>query len=125
MDSSLVPSSCTIVSPAFKQYNRQPFQVIRAQSCRDGRSSNGVDANLRVLRERIEQVKMKEELQKRCRCEYGVGCNCNKLLKRDKQRLELFELLGLVGATIAFTCLTGSLLLCLVSLFVHFHYPFH
>ncbi|XP_038990926.1 uncharacterized protein LOC120113936 [Hibiscus syriacus] len=129
MASSLAPSSCAIVSPSFKHYNRQPFQVIRAQSCRDGgRSSNGVDANLRVLRKRIEQVKMKEELERCCRCKYGwnygVGYNYNKL-KRDKERSELFEILGLVGATIAFTFLTGTLFLCLVSLFVHFHHPFH
>ncbi|KAK5818010.1 hypothetical protein PVK06_022940 [Gossypium arboreum] len=100
MASSLLPSSVTIVSPSFKHHNNrhQPFQV-RAQSCRDGggRSSNGVDANLRVLKERIDVVKMKEKLERCCRYEYGwnyaKGFNYNKV-KRNGEISELFELLA-------------------------------
>ncbi|XP_039043706.1 uncharacterized protein LOC120182960 [Hibiscus syriacus] len=126
--SSLSPSSFAIFSPSLKHYNRRPFQVIRAQSCRDGRSSNGVDANLRVLRERIEQVKMKEKLERCCRWEYGWnhgdGYSYNKV-KRDKDKQELFELVSLVGTTVGFTCLTETLFLFLVSIFVHLHHSFY
>ncbi|KAK8546594.1 hypothetical protein V6N13_067802 [Hibiscus sabdariffa] len=127
--SSLLPSSLARFSPSFKHHNSQPLQVIRAQSRRDGRSSNGVDANLTVLRERIEQVKMKEKLERCCRKEhgwnYGEGYNYNKVKGDNKKTAEeLFELVSLVGATVGFTCLTGTLFLCLVSIFVHFHHSF-
>ncbi|XWS75529.1 hypothetical protein CRYUN_Cryun01aG0097500 [Craigia yunnanensis] len=120
---SSLPSSLTIISPSFKHYTRQAFQV-RAQSCRDGgRSSNRVDANLGVLRERIEQVKIKDKLERCCRCEYGwnyaAGYNCK--VKRNGEISEFFELLSLVGTTLGFTCLTGTVFLCLVSIFVHFN----
>ncbi|KAL4341128.1 hypothetical protein GQ457_08G014760 [Hibiscus cannabinus] len=127
--SSLLPSSLARFSPSFKHHNSRPLKVIRAQSRRDGRSSNGVDANLMVLRERIEQVKMKEKLERCCRKQngwnYGEGYNYNKVKGDNKKTAqELFELVSLVGATVGFTCLTGTLFLCLVSIFVHFHHSF-
>ncbi|MBA0549044.1 hypothetical protein Golax_016891 [Gossypium laxum] len=120
---SLLPSSFAIISPSSNHYSRQPIHV-RAQSFRDGGgSSNRVDANLSVLRERIEQVKMKEKLERCCRSydkwgwNYGAGYNYK--VKRDGQLSELFELLSLVGATLGFTCLTGILFLCFFSFFLH------
>ncbi|XVF20684.1 hypothetical protein REPUB_Repub12eG0023200 [Reevesia pubescens] len=113
--------SFAIISPSFKHYTRQLLQV-RAQSCRDGgRSSNRVDANLSVLRERIEQVKIKEKLERCCRCEYGWNyvAGYNYKVKRDREISEFFELVNLVGATLGFTCLTGTVFLCLLSIFVH------
>ncbi|KAK6266608.1 hypothetical protein QUC31_017445 [Theobroma cacao] len=118
---SSLPSSYAIVTPSFKHCNRQALQV-RAQSCRDGgRSSNRVDANLSVLRERIEQVKIKEKLERCCRCEYGwnYAAGYNYKAKRDGEISEFFELVRLVGINLGFTCLTGTVFLCLVSLFVH------
>ncbi|XVF71523.1 hypothetical protein PTKIN_Ptkin12aG0044700 [Pterospermum kingtungense] len=119
---SSLPSSFAIISPSFKPCTRQAFQVIRAQSRRDGgKSSNHVDANLSILRERIEQVKMKEKLERCCRCEYGwnYAPGYNYKVKRDREISEFFELVSLVGATLGFTCLTGTVFLCLVSIFVH------
>ncbi|XVE72149.1 hypothetical protein DITRI_Ditri11bG0015700 [Diplodiscus trichospermus] len=115
------PSSSTIILPPFNHYTRQAFQV-RAQSFRDGgRSSNRVDANLSVLRERIEQVKIKEKLEKCCRCEYGwnYAAGYNYKVKRDREISEFFQLVSLAGATLGFTCLTGTVFLCLVSMCVH------
>ncbi|MBA0822153.1 hypothetical protein Goarm_018967, partial [Gossypium armourianum] len=123
---SSLPSSFAIISPSSNHYSRQPIHV-RAQSFRDGGnqplyihqlspiilivnsfsniisyrggSSNWVDANLSVLRERIEQVKMKEKLERCCRSydkwgwNYGAGYNYK--VKRDGQLSELFELLSL------------------------------
>ncbi|MBA0605456.1 hypothetical protein Godav_018029 [Gossypium davidsonii] len=120
---SSLPSSFAIISPSSNHYSRQPIHV-RAQSFRDGGgSSNWVDANLSVLRERIEQAKMKEKLERCCRSydkwgwNYGDGYNYK--VKRDGQLSELFELLSLVGATLGFTCLTGILFLCFFSFFLH------
>ncbi|XP_021296826.1 uncharacterized protein LOC110426074 [Herrania umbratica] len=118
---SSLPSFYAIVTPSFKHCIRQPLQV-RAQSCRDGgRSSDRVDENLSVLRERIEQVKIKEKLERCCRCEYGwnYAAGYNYKAKRDGGISEFFELVRLVGITLGFTCLTGTVFLCLVSLFVH------
>ncbi|XP_022769616.1 uncharacterized protein LOC111313205 [Durio zibethinus] len=119
---SSLPSSA-IIPPSFKHYRRQGFQV-RAQSCKDGgRSSNRVDASLSILRERIEHVKIKEKLEKCCRCEYGwnYAAGCNHMVKRDEAISEFFELVSLVGATLGFTFLTGTVFLCLVSIFVQFN----
>ncbi|XWS30774.1 hypothetical protein CRYUN_Cryun23aG0018500 [Craigia yunnanensis] len=119
---SSLPSSFAIISPSFKHCTRKAFQV-RAQSCRDGgRSSNHVDANLSVLRERIELVKIKEKLDRCCRCECGwnYAAGYNYKVKRNGEISEFFELVSLVGATLGFTCLTGTVFLCLVSIFVHF-----
>ncbi|TYI20012.1 hypothetical protein ES332_A07G204700v1 [Gossypium tomentosum] len=120
---SSLPSSFAIISPSSNHYSRQPVHV-RAQSFRHGGgSSNRVDPNLSVLRERIEQVKMKEKLERCCRSydkwgwNYGAGYNYK--VKRDGQLSQLFELLSLVGATLGFTCLTGILFLCFFYFFIH------
>ncbi|PON77459.1 hypothetical protein PanWU01x14_026200 [Parasponia andersonii] len=60
-----------------KTNNKAVQSNIRAQSFRDhhegpSRSSNHiVDANLSVLRERMEEIKAKEKLKRCCRREYG------------------------------------------------------
>ncbi|KAK9106197.1 hypothetical protein Scep_023041 [Stephania cephalantha] len=91
-----------------------------------GRSMNIVDANLSVLKERIEGVKMKERLE-RCRSKeyygwyYQTGYVDYKH-KRDKKHVispELLNLVGLIGGSIGFPIVFGSLLLCIVSLAVH------
>ncbi|KAA3459109.1 hypothetical protein EPI10_013632 [Gossypium australe] len=120
---SSLPSSFAIISPSSNHYSRQPIHV-RAQSFRDGGGlSNREDANLSVLRERIEQVKMKEKLERCCRSYdkwgWNHGAGYNYKVKRDGQLSELFELLSLVGATLGFTCLTGILFLCFFSFFLH------
>lgn len=86
-----------------------------------GRRVSIVDANLSVLRERIEEVVMKERLERCCRCEYGwnYASGYDHKLKKHKDLKEFFELAGLIGGTIGFTCLGGTLFLCLVSVLVH------
>ena len=89
-----------------------------------GRSTNNmVDANLNVLKERIEMVKVKERLERCCKCQQGWNyhpvSNDHHKIKRSKELYSLIELTCLVCGTIGFTCFGGTLFLCLVSLLVH------
>ena len=80
-----------------------------------------VDSNLRVLRERIEQVQMKERLERCFRKEHGwnYAPGYNNKLKRDTQLSDFFGLMGLATGTVGLTLLSGTLGLYLVSLVVH------
>ncbi|KAK9106192.1 hypothetical protein Scep_023036 [Stephania cephalantha] len=120
-------SSNSTTWPQLSSSRTRRLQVVKAQSFRDeGRSMNIVDANLSVLKERIEGVKMKERLE-RCRSKeyygwyYQTGYVDYKH-KRDKKHVispELLNLVGLIGGSIGFPIVFGSLLLCIVSLAVH------
>jgi hypothetical protein len=86
-----------------------------------GRSSNIVDANLGVLREKIEVLKRKERLQRSSKRESGwnyVGGYDNRF-KRDREMSHFFELVGLVCRGFGFTCLAGTVCLFLVSFLFH------
>ncbi|KAH7533898.1 hypothetical protein FEM48_Zijuj04G0180400 [Ziziphus jujuba var. spinosa] len=97
----------------------------RAQSFRDEErySSNMVDENMKILRERMEVVRKKEKLERCCRGQ--VGWNYSKCydykVKRDKQLVKMVEVAGVIGGSLGFTFFTGILFLCLVSLLVHFN----
>ncbi|RVW83509.1 hypothetical protein CK203_064935 [Vitis vinifera] len=89
-----LPAFSVVIKPSFKHSSHKRLQV-RAQSYRDeGRSSNMVDANLRVLKERIDVVRMKERLERCCRHEYGwnyaSGNDCK--LQKDTEFSHLFDL---------------------------------
>ncbi|KAI5559339.1 hypothetical protein BDE02_17G103300 [Populus trichocarpa] len=123
---SKLPSHLSLhIRPSYKRIAGAAMQV-RAQRFGDeaGKSSNNVDANLSVLRERIEEVKIRERLERGCRCEYGwnyeTGYN-NKLRKEVglQYHHHFVDLVGLVCGTIGFTFIAGALFLSLVSLFVH------
>ena len=85
-----------------------------------GRPSNNVDANLSVLREKIEVIKMKERLERCCKCENGWNYvdGYDYKLKREKDMWKFFELVGLVSGNLGFTCLSGTVCLFLVSFFL-------
>ncbi|MBA0847005.1 hypothetical protein Goshw_011043 [Gossypium schwendimanii] len=124
---SSLPFSATI-RPTFKHHNRPQASQIKAQSCRDeGTSNNNVDANLGVLRERIEKIKMKKKLERCYECKlYGwsYGSRYKYKVKREMEISQLFEVVSLGASTLAFTFLTATLCLSLVSLFVHLIYGF-
>lgn len=86
-----------------------------------GRWNNIVDANLSVLRERIEGVKIKERLERCCKRERGwnYAPGYNYKLKKKMKLAQLVDLVGLVCGTIGWTCLSGTIFLCLFSLVVH------
>ncbi|CBI33584.3 uncharacterized protein LOC132255017 [Vitis vinifera] len=118
---SAPPAFSTVIRPSLKHNSHRRLRV-RAQSFRDeGRQSNMVDASLSVLRERIEQVQIKERLERCCRREHGwnYAPGYNYKLKRDTQLSDLFGLVGLAAGTVGITLLSGTLGLCLVSLVFH------
>ncbi|KAJ9147299.1 hypothetical protein P3X46_029476 [Hevea brasiliensis] len=108
-------SSASIIKPSPKQAFYFVLKV-RAQSYRhEGKASGMVDANMRVLRLRIEEIRRKQRVEKWCRCKYGWNYEAGYNFK-------LFELAGIVGGTFGITCLIGTVLLSLVSLLVHLNY---
>ncbi|KAG8384139.1 hypothetical protein BUALT_Bualt04G0087200 [Buddleja alternifolia] len=121
---SLPAYTCTAILPCKKSRFSQSFHV-RAQSCRDeGRSSsknNIVDSNLVVLRERIEEVRNKERLERCCLAETGWNYTHNFEPKRDEKLLlhQFIELVTIVGATFGLTVFSCSFCLCIISLFIH------
>ncbi|XP_010032659.2 uncharacterized protein LOC104422127 [Eucalyptus grandis] len=101
---------------------------VRAQSFREeeGRSSssNIVDANLSVLRKRIDEAKTKERLERCCRSELGwnhatSGCYAISKRRKDAETSEFFELLLLVCRNIGLANIACAFFLCLASIFVH------
>lgn len=94
-----------------------------------GKSRHVVDANLQVLKERMEEVKMKERLERCLACEQGwnytATTNTASLYLQKKRKKELdyisqcVELFCMVGGTIGFTILGCSLCLYLTSLLIH------
>ncbi|KAK6266613.1 hypothetical protein QUC31_017450 [Theobroma cacao] len=123
---SFLPSYA-IIRPSFKHYTGPQALQVRAESRGDeGRLSNNVDANLGVLREGIEQVKIKEKLERCCRCKHGWNYTpgYKYKLKRGLEISEFFGLVSLVAATLGFTFFSGTLFLCLVSFFVHLNQGF-
>lgn len=109
-------SSLPFLNPRIKRNGiRYPSLQVKAQSFKD----NGiVDANMKVLRERIEEVKLKERLERCCKCENGWNYASHHY-KPKKQLHQFIEFVGLVGGTIGFTCLTCTFLLCLFSILLH------
>ncbi|KAF5737842.1 hypothetical protein HS088_TW13G00733 [Tripterygium wilfordii] len=108
---------------------KRKFQALpaRAQSFRnEGRSGNNmVDANMSVLRQKIEEVKMKERLERCCGREIGWNNHNYNISKREDEEeeglwQELVELVGIVGGTIGITIVTGTAFLFLFSFLLHF-----
>ncbi|KAL4018268.1 hypothetical protein IC575_021859 [Cucumis melo] len=110
-------------SPLF----HRPFKI-RAQCFRDdqGRFNKMVDSNLGVLRERIEEVKTREKLERCLSCKHNYGWNYvasyDYKLQKDKQFSEFLQILFLITASLGFTFLSGTFSLCLLSFLLHFHH---
>ncbi|OAY57130.1 uncharacterized protein LOC110608596 [Manihot esculenta] len=123
MASCLPSSYASLIKPSLKQAFRLDLKV-QARSKRYGvKASNMVDADMRVLRLRIKEIRRKERIERCCRCKHGwnyepSGFN-SKIVKKEKDLLGYFELAGLIGVTFGITCLTGAIFLSLVSLVVH------
>ncbi|KAI3451805.1 hypothetical protein Pfo_008470 [Paulownia fortunei] len=119
---SLPGNLCTGILPCKKSSRFCQSLQVRAQSYRDeGRSSNMVDANLHLLRERIEEVKNKERLERCCVAEPGWNYAPVQSFKakRGEELLQFLELVGMAGGTFGLTILSCSFCLCIASLLVH------
>ncbi|XP_054790137.1 uncharacterized protein LOC129295625 [Prosopis cineraria] len=102
--------------------NKPPktLSLIRVHSFQDEGRYTIVDENMSVLKERMEVVKVKEKLERCCRCENGWNYHHHHNYKQNLN-LGYDSYYWLVFGTVGSTCLSGTLLLCLLSLFVHLH----
>ncbi|CAA2994196.1 uncharacterized protein LOC111366464 [Olea europaea var. sylvestris] len=122
MVSSLPIHICGAVLPCKKTRVSRSFPAVRAQCFRDeGRSSSIVDANLRVLRDRMEEVRIKERLERCCVAEQGWNYvpTYTYRRKRDEESVQFLQLIGMVGGTFGLTIFSGTFCLYIISLLVH------
>ncbi|KAG8382812.1 hypothetical protein BUALT_Bualt05G0116600 [Buddleja alternifolia] len=114
-------SFCSLRNPhLFRLKVQLPPAQIRSQNFSDeGNSSNGVDANLSVLRYRMEKLRMKERL-KACDKLGNIGWNYkhgyDDVRKKNAMFLLSIELASIVGSTIGLVFVGGSFCIFLVAL---------
>lgn len=84
-------------------------------------ANNIVDANLSVLRERIQQVRKSERLTHTCGWNYKRDYDHHRKFKGDNHCIvsQSTEIVGLACGAIGLVFLVGSLSIYLVSLFVY------
>lgn len=82
-----------------------------------GKPANSVDANLSVLRERIQQVRKREKLVHTYGWNYNH--NYNSKYKCDSMVSQSVEIMGLACGAIGLVLIVGSLSICLMSLIVY------
>ncbi|KAK7374849.1 hypothetical protein VNO80_08292 [Phaseolus coccineus] len=92
--------------------------VIKLQNYQDEERSTNIDANLNVLKKRIEMVRVKERLERCCKSQNGWNylSLSNHKTKASKELTSLIEFSGLVCGTLGLTCFGGTLFICLLSL---------
>ncbi|ESW11192.1 hypothetical protein PHAVU_008G009500 [Phaseolus vulgaris] len=100
--------------------------VIKVQNYQDEERSINIDANLNVLKKRIEMVKVKERLERCCKSQNGWNyvSLSNHKTKGSKELISLMEFSGLVCGTLGLTCFGGTLFICLLSLLVRLQFLF-
>ncbi|CAJ1977439.1 unnamed protein product [Sphenostylis stenocarpa] len=88
------PSSFCTLNHAFSCHKPIRYPKIRCQRFSDnGKRANNVDANLRILRERIDQVRKRERLINTLGWNYKHGYD--QKYKRDSMISESAEIIGL------------------------------
>ncbi|KAA8521541.1 hypothetical protein F0562_012214 [Nyssa sinensis] len=111
-----------ILSIPFCKPKIPKFHLVRSQTFRDEENSaNMADANLSILKERIEEVRKKERLATGCRLQNGWTYKSGYDSKHKRQAMlsESIELVGLVSTALGFVFLCGSFFIFLVSFIVH------
>lgn len=79
-----------------------------------------MDANLELLKVRIEEVRNKERLERCCVAEQGWNYEAyaNTNIKTNIHQ-EFLELLGMAVSTLGFTILACTFCLCIISFLLH------
>lgn len=108
-----------------------PFEFMCISA--DKRSGKQIDdANLQVLRERVEVIRVKESLERLLFVDHHYQIQKQKLLdeagwtnvegyrhQKKRKQSSFLELLTVVCGTFGFTIASGTLCLCLASILVH------
>ncbi|KAI7749023.1 hypothetical protein M8C21_009929 [Ambrosia artemisiifolia] len=112
--------ACATILPLQKEHKRYTRLHVRAQSLGDdqGRSSNLVDSNMKLLKERIEVMRAKERLERNHRPQ-GWDYTSNYIQKRPKKQPEYLQTIALICGTSSSSILLGTLLLCIFSFIAH------
>jgi len=82
-------------------------------------AKSSVDANLSVLKEKIQQVRKMERLTLTHTCGWNYKLYYDCKCKKDCIVSRSIEIMGLAFSVIGLVFLIGSLSICLVSLLVH------
>ncbi|KAM7463479.1 hypothetical protein LguiA_031600 [Lonicera macranthoides] len=119
---SSLPSVCSLSKQPLIRRKLGKHHQVRYQIFRyEGNSGNNiVDANLSVLRRRIEELRKKERLEN-C-CKVTSGWNYNSAGGYQKKRailVESIEVLGSMSSAIGLVLLSGSLSIFFVSFLAH------
>ena len=93
-----------------------------------GRSRNMVDANLHLLKVRMEEMRNKERLERCCVAEQGWNYAAVETFRTKSDNnnndiipQEFVELLGVVGATFGFTISGCTFCIYLISFLLHLY----
>ncbi|KAM0032414.1 hypothetical protein Hdeb2414_s0016g00474751 [Helianthus debilis subsp. tardiflorus] len=112
-------SACAMVLPLRKEHKACTRLYVKAQSLRDeGRSSNLVDSNIKLLKERIEVMRAKERLE-RSHIPYGWDYASKYIEKRPKKQPEFLQTIALMCGASSLSIFIGTLFLCIFSIVVH------
>ncbi|KAL8231149.1 hypothetical protein R6Q57_000927 [Mikania cordata] len=135
------PSFATIL-PLQKHHKSRTRLHVKAQSLRDkdihvcmfgydlfefievlislliGRSSNIVDSNMKLLKERIEVMRTKERLEINHRSN-GWDYTSKYIHKNPKKQPQHLQTIALICGASSLSILSGTLLLCIFSIIVH------
>ncbi|KAI3500173.1 hypothetical protein L1887_35990 [Cichorium endivia] len=117
--STMIPSfTCVTV---LKNHRSHPRLQIRAQSLRDeGRSSNLVDSNMKILKDRIEAMRMRETLERNCR-PYGWDYTSN-YIRKPKKQAEYLQTVARICGTMSLPVLIGTGFLYIFSVIAHVNF---
>lgn len=85
---------------------------------------------MRILKERMEEIRVKESLERCLVAEHGWNnipmAAADDYKKKETTTLkgyrEVSELAAVAGATFGFTILSGTLCLCLASILIHLNF---
>ncbi|MFS7973486.1 hypothetical protein Hanom_Chr09g00857061 [Helianthus anomalus] len=118
--STMMPSfGCAVVVwPVRAEHRVRSWLEVRARSLGDeGRSSNLVDSNMKILKDRIEVIRKKDILERKCRpC--GWDYDSSYVTKHKKQH-EYTKTIALICGTSSLSVLIGTSLLYIVSVIAH------
>lgn len=116
-----------VLPPLTKRHQTpQSSLQIRARCYRD----NVDGKNMRILKERMEEIRVKESLERCLVAEHGWNyipmAAADDYKKKETTTLkgyrEVSELAAVAGATFGFTILSGTLCLCLASILIHLNF---
>ncbi|KAI3777246.1 hypothetical protein L1987_47044 [Smallanthus sonchifolius] len=119
MSISIHSFAFSMILPLQKENKARSRLDIKAQSVQDeGRSSNLVDSNMKLFKDRIEVMRTKERLEQNHRpC--GWVYMSKYINQRPKKQPEYLQTITLICGTYGASIIIGIGILCILSIIVH------